>query len=111
MSPYNPTEAAEAARAAQQQRTEIAAPEPIRVRDPLPYCIYATVALIAWLISPPLAVAGFAALGLQRYWRAWRAGLRASDCILGDPRRVMLYLAILLISGIVATIWSVLGYW
>ncbi|NJN16122.1 MAG: hypothetical protein HC822_07490 [Oscillochloris sp.] len=74
------------------------------VRDPLPYCIYATVALLAWLFSPAVAVAAFAALGFYRYWRAYRAGLRASDCILGDPRRVMAYLGILFVAGLGTTL-------
>jgi hypothetical protein len=111
MNTYDPNEAARAAREAQTQRAAEPAPGPIAVRDPLPYCIYATVALIGWIVSPPLAVAGFAALGLHRYWRAWRAGLRASDCILGDPRRVMAYLALLLIAGVGVTLWRLFGPW
>ena len=109
MTPYEPFDAARAARAAQsaQAAAPPPPPSPAAVRDPLPYCIYATVALIAWLASPPLAVACFAGLGLRQYWRAYRAGLRKSDCILGDPRRVMLYLALLIIGGLGTTLWRV----
>ncbi|MFV9503512.1 MAG: hypothetical protein AB4911_03005 [Oscillochloridaceae bacterium umkhey_bin13] len=106
MSSYDPEQAAQAARATQRARLAEASVGPVAVRDPLPYCIYATVALIAWLVSPPLAVAFFAGLGLRKYWRAWRAGLRDSDCLLGDPRRVMLYLACLLLAGTGVTLWS-----
>lgn len=110
MSAYDPSEAARAAREAQEARSALGVPEDrIAVRDPLPYCIYATVCLIAWVASPPLAVAFFAGLGLRRYWRAWRAGLRASDCLLGDPRRVMAYLAALAAAGAGATVWQIVS--
>jgi hypothetical protein len=106
MSTYDPVEAAREAREAQAARAALGAPEGrMAVKDPLPYCIYATVALIAWVVSPPLAVAFFAGLGLHRYWRAWRAGLRESDCLLGDPRRVMAYLAALMVAGAGAAAW------
>jgi hypothetical protein len=105
---YDPPAAARAARAARAERAAIGPgpAAPAAVRDPLPYCIYATVALLAWLLSPALVVACFAALGLRKYWRAYRAGLRASDCILGDPRRVMAYLGALLIAGAGWTIYA-----
>lgn len=51
--------------------------------DPLRLCIYATVALLAWLLGP-WAVAGFAALGLAGYIRARRGGLLRSKCALRD---------------------------
>lgn len=60
--------------------------------DPLRLCIFATVALIAWLAGP-WAVAFFAGLGFIGYWRARRAGLLRSSCLLGDTRLVLLYLA------------------
>jgi hypothetical protein len=107
MSAYDPSEAARAARKAQAARAALGAPEGrIAVKDPLPYCIYTTVCLIAWVASPPLAIAFFAGLGLRKYWRAWRAGLRESDCLLGDPRRVMAYLATLMLAGTGATLWQ-----
>lgn len=95
--------AARAARAAQAALAAQPGPLPAEpaVKDPLPLCVYATVALLAWLLSPPLTVAAFAALGLRAYWRAWRAGLRRSNCFLRDPRLVMLYLAVLLVAGLV----------
>ena len=30
---------------------------PPAIRDPVAYCVWATVALLAWLLSPPLIVA------------------------------------------------------
>ena len=105
--------AARAAREAQAARVAQAASEqplaPPAVRDPLPYCVYTTVALLAWICSPSLAVAAFAALGLRAYWRAWRAGLRKSDCVLGDPRLVMFYLGLLLAAGVGWTVWRIIA--
>ena len=66
--------------------------------DPLRLCVYATVALLAWLLGP-VAVVGFAALGFVGYWRARRAGLLRSRCKLGDTRVVLVYLAALVAAG------------
>lgn len=111
MTDYDPAAAARAAREAQAARVAgpPPPPPPATVKDPLPYCIYATVCLIAWAVSPALAAAFFAGLGLRKYWRAWRAGLRSSDCVLGDPRRVMAYLAALMIAGLGYTIWRLVA--
>ena len=110
MSTYDPDEAARAARAAQEARAAQGAPPGrVAVKDPLPYCIYATVSLIAWLVSPPLAVAFFAGLALRKYWRAWQAGLSKSDCLLGDPWRVMAYLATLMVAGVGVALWGFVG--
>ena len=62
--------------------------------DPLRLCIFATLALLGWL-SGPVAVLGFAALGLAGYVRAYRAGLTRSRCLLRDTRLVIGYLAVL----------------
>jgi hypothetical protein len=110
MSTYDPNEAARAARASQAARAAQGAPEGrATVKDPLPYCIYTTVSLIAWVVSPPLALAFFAGLALRKYWRAWQAGLSKSDCLLGDPRRVMAYLGVLMVAGAGATLWQLVG--
>ena len=101
MSTYDPDEAARAAQGAPAGRAT--------VKDPLPYCIYTTVCLIAWVVSPPLALAFFAGLALRKYWRAWQAGLSKSDCLLGDPRRVMVYLGVLMVAGAGATLWQLIG--
>ncbi|WP_254666604.1 hypothetical protein [Humibacillus sp. DSM 29435] len=62
--------------------------------DPLRLCIFATIALLAWLAGP-WALAFFAGLGFVGYWRARRAGLLRSRCLLGDTRIVLVYLAVL----------------
>lgn len=68
--------------------------------DPLRLCIFATVALLGWLLGP-IALVGFAALGVVGYAKARRAGLLRSRCLLGDTRVVLLYLTVLLLAGAV----------
>ncbi|MEI7644845.1 MAG: hypothetical protein WCJ55_11245 [Chloroflexales bacterium] len=111
MTSYDPSEAARKAREAQASRAADPPPPPppARVKDPLPYCIYTTVCLICWVASPSLAITFFAGLALRKYWRAWRAGLSKSDCLLGDPRRVMVYLAALMLAGAGYTIWHLMS--
>ncbi|MEU4313846.1 hypothetical protein [Nocardia sp. NPDC024068] len=71
--------------------------------DPLNLCIYATVALLTWLLGP-IALTGFAALGFAGYWRARRRGLRRSRCWLRDTRLVLGYLAVLAGVGVWALV-------
>ena len=71
--------------------------------DPLRLCIYATVALLAWLLGP-VTVAAFAVLGLIGYIRARRSGLLHSKCALRDTRLVISYLGIIAIVAIIATV-------
>jgi hypothetical protein len=70
-----------------------------RTFDPLRYCIFTTIALIAWAVGAPLAVALMSALGLAAYVSAWRAGLRTSRCVLRDPRLVIGYLAVAFVAS------------
>jgi hypothetical protein len=77
--------------------------------DPLRLCVYATIALIAWLLGP-WAVAGFAVLGFAGYWRARRAGLTRSRCLLRDTRLVLGYLALLALAGLAGIGLSVHGW-
>lgn len=72
--------------------------------DPLQLCIYTTVALLAWILSPPLVVAVFGGIGVVAYVRARRRGLAKSRCKLGDTRLVVAYLAIAFVAGLAATI-------
>ncbi len=74
--------------------------------DPLRLCVYATVAVIAWLLGP-WAVVAFATLGLVGYVRARRAGLMQSKCVLRDTRLVIGYLAVIAVIGIAAIAYSV----
>lgn len=65
-----------------------------RPYDPLKLCIFATIAALGWLLGPA-ALLLFAALGLTGYWKAYRAGLTHSKCLLRDTRVVLGYLAVL----------------
>ncbi|NJP27840.1 hypothetical protein FLW53_27255 [Microbispora sp. SCL1-1] len=66
-------------------------------------CVYATVALLAWLFGA-WAVLGFAALGLAGYWRARRAGLTRSKCYLRDTRLVLAYLGVIALAAAAALV-------
>jgi hypothetical protein len=73
-------------------------PPPETPYDPLRLCIFATVALLGWLLGP-WALAAFAVLGFTGYFRARRAGLLRSKCFLRDTRLVLGYLALLIGAG------------
>ncbi|MFI6790894.1 hypothetical protein ACIBG4_26560 [Nonomuraea sp. NPDC050383] len=73
--------------------------------DPLRLCVYATVALLAWLLGP-WVVLGFAGLGFAGYWKARRAGLTRSKCLLRDTRLVLAYLGLLGAVAVVAIVLS-----
>jgi hypothetical protein len=75
--------------------------------DPLRLCVYATVAVLAWLLGA-WAVVAFAVLGLVGYVRARRAGLLQSKCVLRDTRLVIGYLGII---AVIATASIVYGFW
>ena len=75
--------------------------------DPLRLCIFATIALLGWLLGP-VALLCFAVVGFAGYWKARRAGLARSKCLLRDTRLVLGYLALLVVAGLVGA-WSVIG--
>jgi hypothetical protein len=62
--------------------------------DPLKLCVFATVALLGWVLGP-WALLGFSVLAVAGYTKARRAGLLRSRCKLGDTRLVLLYLVLL----------------
>jgi hypothetical protein len=66
--------------------------------DPLRLCVFATIALLGWLLGPA-ALLGFALLGLVGYTKAYRAGLTRSRCVLRDTRIVIGYLGLLTVVG------------
>lgn len=74
--------------------------------DPLRLCIFATIALLGWLAGP-FALLFFAGLGFAGYWRARRAGLTRSSCLLRDTRLVLAYLAVLVLAAGVGIWWEV----
>jgi hypothetical protein len=67
--------------------------------DPLRLCIFATVALLGWLLGP-VALLVFGGLGFAGYLRARRAGLTRSKCFLRDTRLVLGYLALLILAAL-----------
>lgn len=76
--------------------------------DPIRFCIFTTIALIAWLFGPPVAVMLMSGLGIWAYGVAWRKGLRQSKCVLRDTRLVMAYLVIAFALGAVFTLKNIL---
>ncbi len=77
--------------------------------DPLRLCVYATLALLGWVLGP-LALAFFAGLGFVGYRRARRAGLTRSKCVLRDTRLVLGYLGALFVAGVVGVALRVAGW-
>ena len=73
-------------------------PPPAEVYDPLRLCIFATVALLGWLLGP-FALLFFAGLGFLGYVKARRAGLSRSKCVLRDTRLVLGYLGLLMVAA------------
>jgi hypothetical protein len=72
--------------------------------DPLRLCIYATIALLGWLLGP-VALVLFAGVGFAGYLRARRAGLTRSKCFLRDTRLVLAYLGVLALAGVGGIVW------
>ena len=62
--------------------------------DPVRLCVFATIALLGWLLGP-WALLGFSLLAVGGYARARQQGLLHSRCKLGDTRLVLLYLVVL----------------
>ena len=86
------------------QRTET-------IYDPIRFCIFTTIALIAWAFGPPVAVMLMAGLGLWAYAVAWRQGLRRSKCFLRDPRLIMGYLLTAFVLGVIFMVRSIFRLW
>lgn len=76
--------------------------------DPLRWCIFTTIALLAWLFTPAAIVVVFSAAGLWAYGRALRAGHKTTRCYLRDTRLVLAYLLIAFAAGVFFTARSVM---
>lgn len=72
--------------------------------DPFRLCVYTTIGVLAWLLTPALVVSVFSGFALVAYFKARRAGLARSRCKLGDTRLVMAYLAVAFAVGLWFTI-------
>jgi hypothetical protein len=77
--------------------------------DPLRLCVFATIALLAWVVGPAVVVA-FAGVGLAAYATARRKGLQRSKCKLGDVRLVMAYLGVVALAGLAGVVLQVRGW-
>jgi hypothetical protein len=77
--------------------------------DPLRLCIFTTIAILAWILTPPLVVVWMSTLGLIGYVKAYRAGLTTSRCYLRDVRLVLAYLGTAWLVGAVFTVRAVAG--
>ena len=74
-----------------------------RCRDPLHWCVFATVSLLTWALGPAVLLL-FSGAGLIAYGRAWSRGRRSSRCLLRDTRLVLLYLGLIAVVAATATV-------
>jgi hypothetical protein len=81
-------------------------PEPF---DPMRLCIYTTIGVLTWLLTPALVVSVFSGMALVAYHKARRAGLVKSRCKLGDTRLVMAYLGVAFVVGVGFTVDRIWG--
>jgi len=72
--------------------------------DPMRLCVYTSIALLAWIVSPPVMIMAMSALGIVGYVRAVRAGLTRSKCVLREPRLVLVYLGSAFVAGAAAIV-------
>lgn len=85
-------------RQVQPPHLEPVTPSPEPPFDPLRLCVFATVALLGWVLGP-WALLGFSLLAVAGYARARRQGLLRSKCKLGDTRLVLAYLVLLAVAA------------
>ena len=87
-------------RQVQPPRVETGPDGPEPAYDPLKLCVFATVALLGWLLGP-VALLVFASVAIVGYAQARRGGLLRSRCKLGDTRLVLAYLVVLAAAALV----------
>jgi hypothetical protein len=74
--------------------------------DPLKFCVFTTLALLAW-VAGPFVVTLMAALGLIAYGRAVTRGQRSTRCWLRDTRLAVVYLSVALVAGLIGLVHAV----
>jgi hypothetical protein len=77
--------------------------------DPVRFCVLTTVALIAWILGPPICVLMMSALGLWGYAKAIRGGLRESRCVLKRPMLVLAYLGAAFVAAAAVLIYPMIA--
>lgn len=83
--------------------------EPPRSLDPVRFCAMTTVALIAWIVSPPVCLMIMSGFGLWAYTRAIRGGLGESRCVLKRPVLVLGYLSLTFVAGALGFVAHLIG--
>ena len=81
---------------------DIPRPEPRRSLDPVRFCAMTTVALIAWIVSPPVCLMIISGFGLC-------GGLRESRCVLKRPVLVLGYLGLTFVAGALGFVAHLIG--
>jgi hypothetical protein len=74
-------------------------PTKAAVYDPLRFCIFTTIALAAWALSPPVAVMLMSGMGLWAFGRGRAHGLGVTKSFLLDTRLLMTYLGAAFVAG------------
>ena len=77
--------------------------------DPLRFCVFTTIALLAWLLGAPAVVMAMSAMGLWAYGRAVRGGLQQTRCVLRRPKLVLGYLALAFVAAGATLLNALLG--
>jgi hypothetical protein len=72
-------------------------------------CTLTAGALLAWLLTPPLAVVLVSGAGIATHLVRAQQAHRAGTCILRDTRLVLAYLVVAFVAGLVGVVWPRLG--
>lgn len=76
--------------------------------DPMRLCTFTAIAILAWVLTPPVVVVWMATIGLIGYLKAYRAGLIRVHCRLRDVRLVVAFLALAWLTGAWFTVQSLI---
>jgi hypothetical protein len=72
-------------------------------------CTLTAGGLLAWLLTPPLAVVLLSGAGIGTHLVRAQQAHRAGTCILRDTRLVLAYLVVAFVGGLVGVVWPRLG--